>query len=156
MTLLFHSKLPDRSGFSLISMMLVILAISLAAVLVLSLAPPSIFLTRTVQTRDRLSDLKGAILKYYDDHGGFYPVLLDLLVLDEGIPCEIDNDPGSPTYQKLQGWCGPYLDPVFAEDANDFQTDGWGTLFEYDPLTGAMNSCGPDLSCGNGDDIADP
>ena len=141
----------------MISVMLLILAISLSAVMALSLAPPSILVERTVLTRDRLAGLKSAILKYYDDHGGFYPVLLDLLTIDEGIPCEIDNDTGSPTYQKLQGWCGPYLDPVFEEDANDFQTDGWGTLFEYDPLTGAAKSCGPDLLCGNGsvDDLVE-
>ncbi len=140
----------------MISVMLVILSISLAAVLVLSLAPPSILTGKTVQTRERLSDLKSAILKYYDDHGGFYPVLLELLTLDEGIPCELDNDSGSPTYQKLQGWCGPYLDSIFAEDPNGFQTDGWGTLFEYDPVTGAVKSCGPDQTCGNGDDLEDP
>ena len=153
---LFHSRISDRRGFSLISVMLVILSISLAAVMVLALVPPSILTGRTIQTRERLIDIKGAIQKYYDDHGGFYPVLLDLLMLDEGIPCEVDNDSSSPTYQKLQGWCGPYLDSIFAEDPNDFQTDGWGTLFDYDPVTGAIKSCGPDQSCGNGDDLANP
>gem|GEM_PF-5322463 len=133
--------------------MLVILAISLSSVMVLSLAPPSVLTARTLVTRQRLTDLKSAIQKYYGDHGGFYPVLLDLLQLDEGIPCELDNDSGSSTYLQLQGWCGPYLDSVFAEDSNDFQTDGWGTAFDYDPVSGSVKSCGPDRTCGNGDDL---
>ena len=136
--------------------MLVILALSLSAVMVLSLAPPSILTGRTLQTELRLRDLENAIAKYYMDHGGFYPVMLDLLQLDESIPCELDNDPSNSTYLQLQGWCGPYLDPVFADDANDFQTDGWGTLFNYDPVTGKVKSCGPDLTCGNGDDLETP
>ena len=153
MTLPSPFKTHSESGVGLISMMLVILSIALAAATVVAMISPSLMTRRNQETEEKLSLLKSAITKYSEDHAGGYPVALELLRDDEGIPCEIDNDPASDTYLMLQGGCGPYVDQVYVEYPDQFQTDGWGTKFNYVPATGKATSCGPDLTCGNGDDL---
>jgi hypothetical protein len=59
------------------------------------------------------------------------------------------------TYNPFQktGWRGPY---VSSSDAS-WNKDAWGTAFEYfvaGPPARTIRSCGPDLTCGNTDDIS--
>ena len=53
-------------------------------------------------------------------------------------------DPFSKT-----GWRGPYID----SSVDGWDEDAWGTAYDYNSGARTITSCGPDLSCGNGDDI---
>lgn len=47
------------------------------------------------------------------------------------------------------GWRGPYVlttDPAWNKD-------GWGTVIQYSSVSRTVTSCGPNLTCGNADDI---
>jgi len=77
---------------------------------------------------------------------------LDYLVSDlDSAGCSMDLDSLSATFQKLQGWCGPYIDSVWQSEPNAFMLDGWGTSFQVDSApTLIVRSCGPDRVCGGG------
>ena len=47
------------------------------------------------------------------------------------------------------GWRGPYVNST---DVN-WNKDAWGTLLEYSQAGRYIRSCGPNLTCGNADDI---
>ena len=147
----------DRSGFAFVGMVLIVLCFAIGSSMVIDMlvAPASTLQTR--RTQDRAAELREALRRFYLSHGGsagVYPATLDALVADDAVACTLANNPAvAATYLTLQGWCGPYIDREFVEDAAAFKTDGWGTGFSFVQVTGVLTSCGPDRSCGTGDDI---
>ena len=101
--------------------------------------------------------LRAAINAYVLNHGGASgtnPPTLSSLVTTDGVACTTDNTAAHSTYLTLQGWCGPYIDQIFTQALNDYETDGWGTLFQYNNSTAVIKSCGPNRTCGDSDDIS--
>jgi type II secretory pathway pseudopilin PulG len=155
MTLPSHSK---KSGFGLIGMLLLLLLSSIGAYIIFSTMVPSASTKAMSITTTRVAALRVAILAYQKSHGGAagtYPPTLSSLVTTDGTACTAINDPTqTATYLTLQGWCGPYIDSIYAQASSDFQKDGWEQLFLYSSTTNIITSCGPDHICGDGDDIA--
>lgn len=144
-------KSPDISsmGFTLISVLLIILAMgAFSTALFVSIAP-SIKAGQVSLTYQRADVLQAAI-KVYKMHNPSAPLTLGALVTPTATPCSVDINTASATYRKLRGWCGPYVDQTIAA-VSDFQIDGWGTIFQYNQVT--IVSCGPNFVCGDGDDI---
>ena len=131
-----------------------ILVASLAVITVVAVIDPSSMTRQNKETSDKAAALKSAIAASATNHAGVRPAALKFLVVTDGAPCAMDNNPADGAlYLTLQGWCGPYIDLRFKENPNDFQTDGWGVLFQYDSGTGFLTSCGPNRKCGDGDDL---
>jgi type II secretory pathway pseudopilin PulG len=148
----------DRNGFGLLSLVFLILTISISAITIMTLISPSALTRQNRETAEKAAILRAAIQSYNFSHGGVTgtnPPNADLrdLVTTDAAPCLMDNNPANVTYLFLQGWCGPYIDQVFMQNLTDFKTDGWGTLFSYNPATAVITSCGPDRSCGGADDL---
>jgi type II secretory pathway pseudopilin PulG len=147
----------DESGFSLLSLVFLILVIAFAGVAVTSAILPSALTRQVRETTDRAAAIRAGIQTYAFSHGGLtgtHLPALDTLTTTDGTACALDLTPPHSTYLTLQGWCGPYVDQIFLEDINSFKTDGWGTEFTYDSATTILTSCGPNRTCGDGDDIA--
>lgn len=148
--------LTNQCGFGLLSLVFLILSLSVAGITVMSLISPSSITKQGRETAQKAAILRAAIQSYQFSHGGVSgtkPTLLNDLVVTDGVPCLIDNNPTHVTYLSLQGWCGPYVDQVFSQNASDFKTDGWGTPFDYNSGTATLTSCGIDKACGGADDL---
>ena len=153
----FKKIYANEAGFSLLSLVFLILVISFAGIAVTSAILPSALTRQVRETTDKAAAIRAGIQTYAFNHGGIggtHLPSLDTLVATDGVACALDLTPSHSTYLSLQGWCGPYVDQVFLEDLNGFKTDGWGTLFTYDSTTTLLTSCGPNRTCGDGDDIA--
>lgn len=154
MTLWFPSNNRSQSGFTLISVILILLVMAVGAASVTLLISPGLVSRQARDTNEKATLLQESIDEYADHHLGTPPPTLDSLVNDDGSGCIPDQDPGNGIYfAGLKGWCGPYLQSVFSEDAFGFKSDAWGVAFQYDPGTGSFYSCGPDQVCGTGDDL---
>jgi competence protein ComGC len=156
-----RSALSNEHGFGLLTMVLMILTLSIATITIMTVIRPSESTRQSVETSTKAKSLRSGIQSYQFSHrdvnGAVAPTnppTLDSLWVTDGVPCAIDNDPTHFTYLFLQGWCGPYVDRVFSQNADDYKTDGWGTLFSYDPATTLLTSCGPDRVCGGADDVS--
>jgi len=124
--------------------------------LVLSMMTSAESTRANMVTEEKAAALSDALRKYAENHNNTFPANLTALITDDGSgACSIDNAIASPTYKRLQGWCGPYMDQSILEAANDYKTDGWGVEFEYDSATGNLISWGPNRADenGGGDDI---
>lgn len=131
-------------------MVLVIMTVT-AAVFITMMMIPTAANRQVKETRTKGLALRAAI-KIYQAQRAVNPATLDVLVTPEaGQPCNMQN---ADINSKLQGWCGPYLDRVFVENANDYKTDGWAQTFQYDSVGDVITSCGPDRVCGTGDEIS--
>ncbi len=140
----------DQDGFTLLSVLMIILAMGLfSAGLFVSIAP-SIKAQQVSLTYQRADVLQAAIRKYKLHNPGAPTTLTDLVVAT-ATPCTVDGNTASATYRSLRGWCGPYVDQTMTV-TNDYQTDGWGKPFTYNQVT--IVSCGPNLACGDSDDIS--
>jgi len=148
----------DSDGFGLLGVILLILAVALGSTAIFVMVAPSIANRANQETTEKAKTLRAAIQAFSKDHltaAVAYPPTLDALVTTDGLPCGADNVKTSPTYLTLQGWCGPYLDQPILQNANDFKTDGWGTLFVFNNTTGVLTSWGPNRvdDSGGGDDL---
>jgi competence protein ComGC len=146
----------NQDGFGLLAMVFLILTISISVITFMTVINPSTLTRKNVDTTNKAAILRSAVQSYRFSHGGAsgtIPPTLDSLVTTDAVPCVMDNTPASSTYLYLQGWCGPYVDRVFVENSADFKKDGWGTLFSFNAGTSVITSCGPNLSCGDGDDL---
>jgi type II secretory pathway pseudopilin PulG len=153
----FNSPRIDESGFGFIGMVFIVLLLAVSAITIALSVGSTLGAAQNRATDRRAKVLDWAIARYRTNHGGTAgtrPATLDALVVDESLPCAIDNDATHPsTYLTLQGWCGPYVDRYLTNAPQEFKTDGWGTAFLYAAGTGVLTSCGPDRNCGNGDDV---
>ena len=153
MTSSFIFRICGRDGAGLLSVMLVILSVTLAASVVLATLGPGILSRGNRETVLKADRIFTALDRYAADNSGIFP--MDLTNLIEGDPgsCKLVNEPADPSYEKLQGWCGPYLFRDFLEYPDGFQTDGWGTLFKYGGGR-SLQSAGPDRQWGTDDDLS--
>jgi hypothetical protein len=148
-----------EQGLGLVSLMLVILAISLAAITVMAVVAPSLMNQQRLSTESRGRILRVAINRYKGDGNG---PLVSLAILTQPPAACFPDAASSPPV--MNGQCGPYLisrypylDTPGATPVAQGLYDGWGTLFTYDDATDVLKSCGPDRSCGSGgDDIEFP
>lgn len=116
---------------------------------------------KTSVTRDRLVAIKQAIIgdarlvsqgQYtkpgYEVQCQTLPTSLnDLIAMPAAGTCAAAYDPFTK-----RGWRGPYLSTT----EPTWDKDGWGTALQYfnaGPPARTLRSCGPDLICGNADDI---
>ena len=148
--------LPSR-GFGFLGMVMIILFSTIGGALLITMMQSALSTSKNGNTIQKKDQIREAVNRYFTSHGGtagVYPAALDDLVTDDTVPCVIQNNPAIPaTYLTLQGWCGPYIDRIFAENLNDFKTDGWGSSFLFTTATGVLTSCGPDKTCLTGDDL---
>jgi type II secretory pathway pseudopilin PulG len=142
------SPFSSSRGFSFLSVIFLLLIMSVTVTIGYMAAPPVIRENKSALTIKRMEALREAALRFRAHNGGA-PTQLDHLATTNGAPCAIDTDTSSPTYKSFTGWCGPYLDRDVG--GNVYRTDGWGTPFQYAAPT--VTSCGPNLTCGDGDDI---
>ncbi len=154
----------DSRGFGFLGTILIVLTLSAATLFVTVMLVPTVLNRQARESQLKGQALRAAIQAYQANHGrvpgvtpGTLPGALTALLTNDGVApgpgCALDNTPASPTYLTLQGWCGPYVDQVIVENGDDYRTDGWGTVFQYNSGTGAVTSCGADRGCGNGDDL---
>lgn len=135
-------------------MVLILLLLVLGGVALVTVVKPNFSTANLRTTNERVAELRVAIDAYKINHGGTTPPpTLAALVTDDGVVCDLDNAPASATYLTLQGWCGPYIDQLFTNFPLQYQSDGWGKALSYNAATQVLLSCGPDLTCGNSDDI---
>lgn len=151
-SLLFNPK-----GLSFLVVVLLVVVMSIAVTSVFFTLKPALQTGQANVTIEKMEKIKEALIKYRSHHNGAAPVLpqgLDRLVSQGSEPdCSIDTNPASGTYKLMANWCGPYLVSTFQQDPNEFKTDGWGTFFQYDTVT--LTSCGPNRTCGDGDDLTE-
>ena len=142
----------------MVGLILVIALLSLTAITIITVSLPSASTRQNRETVDKAQALRNAIKAYVLSHGGIggtNPPTLSALVTTDGVACVTANDPAvTSTYLLLQGWCGPYLQPIFQEDLSGILTDGWGTLFTYNAGSSIVTSCGPNRACGDADDLS--
>jgi type II secretory pathway pseudopilin PulG len=150
-TLMILQLRSDNRGFSLMGMILLTIIISGLSGTAYILLEPSFTSNRFKRSEEKMNQINSAINVYKTHHSGTAPAVHDHLVTPVAPPCSVNTDPASSFYRSLQGWCGPYIDQVIAENANDFKTDEWGTAFQYDGVT--LRSCGPNKTCGDTDDL---
>jgi len=145
----------SSSAFTLIEMVMVLLLVGLLAVIVV---PQFVNFGKDAKdavTRMRLKELREAISgsaqsvsggKFansgFENDLGALPVALSELAT---IGAYAVYNP----FTKI-GWRGPYVNSA----VDDWDKDAWGTSFSYNAGLRTLTSCGPDLACGNGDDIA--
>jgi type II secretory pathway pseudopilin PulG len=146
--------LTSDAGMSLLSLVFIIFMFtSFTAATMLAMRPADNG-RQTQETLTKADIIEKALKKYKATNATTPPATLNQLVTTTGTPCILNETTSSPYYQTVQGWCGPYIErPITstAGAANDFLTDGWGTVFQY---TGTLlKSCGPDKTCGTSDDI---
>lgn len=141
-------------GFATIAVILLVFFTSITALLGFATKQSQQDLYALKISNERRAVLLAAIARYKTHHAGSPPAALADLVSTTGAACAADaDDTHGVLYRTLQGWCGPYVDRAFTGGALNYQTDGWGTLFSYDAVT--LKSCGPNKTCGNGDDLSD-
>lgn len=145
------SSSTSEKGLGLIQVLFFLLFITISASVVVMNTTPIQKSGGSDLTWQRVDKIRAAIDSYRADVGSS-PSSLDALTSapSGSSTCSPDTNPSSSTYRKLRGWCGPYLerDPA----GSDLQKrDGWGTLLQYNGTS--LVSCGPNRSCGDGDDI---
>ena len=140
----------SESGFSLMTMLIVVLAMGLFSFgLFVSMAPA--IRTGQIELTYQRGQALEAALKKYKTNNPAAPATLNNLTTSTGTPCTMDTNLASSTYRKYRGWCGPYIDQDITS-VNKYQFDGWGKVFQYN--TTSLFSCGVNTICGDSDDIS--
>jgi len=151
--------MKDYRGFTLVEMLMVILVVAILAGIGISQFVDFAGDAKQAVTKDRLNQIKTAIVgdprlvsggvytqPGFLGHCGAVPSVLDDLVsMPASGNCAIPYDPMTRV-----GWRGPYL----STSSGDWNLDAWGTLIQYDSLFRTLTSCGPNLGCGDVDDIS--
>ena len=144
----------NDQGFGSLGLIIAILFLGIGTALVLTTLSPGVATARLAETIKKGETLKISVERYRAHRAANPSNLDELLLLGVQPPCSLDNVALSPTYLSLTGWCGPYVARIFSEDPDDWKSDGWGSTFQFLSGTGVLRSCGPDRTCGNGDDLA--
>lgn len=143
--------LSKNSGFSLLGILMALMAVSTTATIFLLNAPVQNSDKQLTITLKRMKTLSLAIMNYKVNNVVIPPTLDRLLTQGAEPNCAINTNSSSTSYRQLRGWCGPYIKITFAEDANSFKIDGWDTQFLY--TTHEIQSCGTNKTCGDADDL---
>lgn len=103
---------------------------------------------KTAVTNERINTIRLAIIgdprtnrSGYISHFGVVPANLTALAV-QGAQANFD-----PIAKR--GWAGPYIDSSLSY----WSQDAWGTNLVYSSSLRTITSCGPNLTCGNADDI---
>lgn len=150
------SRLPfefsGEHGFGLMQVVFIMLAVAITASVAVMNSASSERSASPNLTYQRMDQIKEAVTRYRADGNG-NPPTLDALVTAPGgaTACAPDTNPASANFRKLRGWCGPYLNRE-AAGSDLTKRDGWKSLLQYNGTT--LVSCGPNRTCGDGDDIA--
>lgn len=130
---------------------MIIITMGITAAVFIAAVPPMEGQGNLKLTFERSDTLQKALKKFKAQNGGAAPANLSTLMTTTGVPCNVDTNSNSSTYKQLIGWCGPYIDQAIVGAALEYQTDGWGKIFQYNGTS--IVSCGPDRNCGNSDDL---
>ncbi len=142
----------SESGFGLIQILFIALAVAIAASVAVMNADPLLSSGGSKETYARMDRLREAAA-LYRAHGNGAPSSIDALFAapNGAAPCAPDTNPSSSTFRQLRGWCGPYVQSDAA--GSDLpKRDGWKNLLQYSGTT--LRSCGPNRTCGDADDIS--
>ena len=149
----------STSAFTLIEILMVLTLLGIVSSIGITAYTNFSLDARIAVTNDRMAALKNAIVgdprffaegKYtkqgYESHClGLPSTLTDLVTMPGAGTCSVVYDP----FPK-HGWRGPYV----SNTNSNWSLDGWGTTIQYNSATRTLLSCGPNLICGNGDDIS--
>ena len=134
-------SLRDRSGFTLIEVLMVVLIITIMAVVSITVLPDTINESKFNQTIEKMNQIRNAMIGnpeiregttrtsfgYLGDVGAIPTLITDLLTKPGGVSAYALNS----TVRFGMGWNGAYLTGVNA--ASSFTTDAWGTALIYTP-----------------------
>lgn len=139
----------SQRGYTLIEILMVVLLVSIVSAVSIVKMIDFRNDAKLAVTRERLNSFREAILgnastnqRGFLNHVGSVPASLTALTTRGTLPA---YDPINKT-----GWNGPYVDANVA----NWDRDAWGTAYQYNAATRTITSCGPNLSCGNADDIS--
>ncbi len=143
--------LSDSNGMSFMTVLFLLVIMSIAGTTGYMAIMPVVRERNSSITMTRMEVLAAAVVVYRAQHAGTSPPGLNDLVTANLPACTVDTTVGSATYRQKTGWCGPYIDRPVSQNLNEFQNDGWNTLFQYNLTT--LTSCGPNRGCGDADDV---
>ncbi len=150
------------AGFTLIELLMSILVVAVLSTVAISQFIDFGSDAKVAVTKERLNSLKTSIVgdarfvasgQYsnagYESHCQAPPTSLsDLVTMPVAGPCNVVYDP----FLK-KGWRGPYV----SSTESHWNKDAWGTALEYfvvGPPVRTIRSCGPNLTCGDTDDVS--
>lgn len=138
---MISSSTRNRSGFTLIEVLMVITVVSILAVISIAVIPDTVSESRFNQTVAKMNQLRNAMIGnpeiregttrtsfgYLGDVGAIPALISDLLAIPGGVGAyAVDS-----TARFGLGWNGPYLSG--ANTAADYEKDAWGTTIVYTP-----------------------
>jgi len=129
--------LKKQDAFTLIHLVFLLIAFSVASGVVVKVVQNSVYESRKTRSIEKILEIQRAIFGDYrlrdrTDYGfvgdfGRVPDNLDELLIRP------------PTGGEHDYWDGPYLSPEFLEDESDPFLDAWGNPFVYDITTGSLS-----------------
>ncbi|MFC1475027.1 type II secretion system protein [Candidatus Zixiibacteriota bacterium] len=123
------ARLFNQSGFSLIELVIILIAISVLAALAIQSMSALMSDMRQIKTEREMEMLSNAIVGDPEKRSGGNR-------LDFGYVGDIGSFP--PNLDALKSnpggyatWNGPYIPAGFSEDTDGFKTDEWGSIYNY-------------------------
>jgi prepilin-type N-terminal cleavage/methylation domain-containing protein len=148
------SKNHSIAGFTLIEIMMVIVITAIVSAVGVAQYIDFSKDAKAAVTKSRLNELRMAIVGDPQHVVAGQFVSPGFIKQVGSVPTSLTDlvaQGGFPSYNPFtkSGWRGPYVSTLEA----NWDKDGWGTSIQYSAGGRTLTSCGPDLTCGNGDDI---
>jgi prepilin-type N-terminal cleavage/methylation domain-containing protein len=145
----------QAAGFTLIEILMVLILLAILTRIGITQFTDYSKDAKTAVTQDSLAALKRAIIGDSRVYGDGQLIKPGYIANTGNVPTSLLNlvtQGSATTYDPLtkRGWRGPYVDNTAAS----WNKDAWGTDFNYNSTVRTIKSCGPDLTCGNSDDIS--
>lgn len=169
-----REPVPDRAGFTLVQVILLLALVALAAGLLVPLTSQLLSLEREARTERQLERLKAAMVGDREVRQGrdrsAFGYLGDFGRLPGSLP-QLLHPFSQPTFgiradRRLgAGWQGPYLLPATLADTVRIHRDAWGRSLRWttrdssvdgELWTGRLRSAGEDGEMETGDDVVVP
>jgi general secretion pathway protein G len=130
----FHS----RSGFTLVEIVIIILAIGVLATVAIPRLGSIIGDSRKTATKEEMRRLKTAIIGSADGNASGYEN--DIGTPPPNLAALVTQPGGVAAWDRFSrtGWHGPYINP----DGNEYLTDAWGVNYIYNPSARFIKSVG--------------